>query len=401
MSMKNDILTCLLFSPFLFACQSNQLVFPSQKISNQNISEQKIYLDNQFHVENPYQIETENELFRLDDEMSAMVNTKLVNSLTTKQKARVLLEHIFNEENIALSYEGNANFTATKTYHGKKANCMSLTIMAYALAKAANMNVNFQQVKVPEYWVRNGQYNLLTGHVNLLVRENTADKKHLVWGSKSTLIDFDPFVAKKNFPSQVIEKNTILAMFYNNKGAEAMVYNNYPLAYQYLKEATLVDPQFSAAWGNLGILYKLTGHYESAEYAYLKAITLNHNNLTSWGNLALLLNMEGRVEEALPIEEHIHKSRLANPYYHALLGNEALMNNAYQAALSHYKKAIQLDDEQHEFYFGLAKTYYKQDNYRLAKRAMTKAISLTNMKNTQRQYIAKLNFLKVNEPTNP
>ncbi|MCJ8295352.1 MAG: tetratricopeptide repeat protein, partial [Colwellia sp.] len=362
--------------------------------ANQSAPQVNLYLDSHFYSENPISIETEQEIFQLDDDMRAMVQAKLINNLPAHKKALILLKHLFDEEHIALSYESNANVTASQAYHQKIANCMSLTIMAYALAEEAGMNVSFQEVDVPEYWIRNGKYSLIAGHVNLLVKEDKGMSRYVVWGEKATRIDFDPFVAKKNFPSRVIKKHTLLAMFYNNKGAEAMVNNNYSVAYQYLKMASQTDNQFASAWGNLGILYKLNGHYTMAENAYRHASSLDSKNYTSLGNLALLLNKQGRVSEAQPIEAYIYKARVKNPYYHVLLANEAYFNQLYPQAIKHYKKAIQLNDEQHEFYFGLAKTYYMQNKLKLATRAMSKAVDLTRAKDTQRQYIAKLNFLR-------
>ncbi len=380
------LLFCL---PLLLACQSKQHLEAKRILPQINL-----YQDSQFQPQHPIHIETEQEIFQLDDEMRFMVKAKLKNNLPAYKKANILLEHIFNEENISLTYNSNANVTARSAYHNKLANCISLTILAYALADEADMNISFQQVDVPEYWVRNGQYSLLTGHVNLLVIERDARSQGIAFGSKITRIDFDPFVSKRNFPSKVISKQTLLAMFYNNKGAEAMVSNNYTVAYQYLKLATQVDNQFSSAWGNLGILYKLSGYYDMAEKAYRHAILVDEDNLTSLANLALLLNKQGRFNEAEPLEVLIHKTRVKNPYYHALLANEAYFNQSYDQALRHYKKAIQLDDEQHEFFLGLAKTYYMQNNFKLAKRSMKKAITLTKTKDTENLYVAKLNFLK-------
>jgi tetratricopeptide (TPR) repeat protein len=291
--MQSHFYVLLLCFPLIIACQSN----PNYKAS-QILPRQNLYLDNEFSSKTFLRIETEQEIFALDDEMRVMVQEKLTHNFTAYQKAKILLKHLFNDENIALSYQGNANVTARQAYHNKVANCISLTIMAYALAKEAGMNVSFRDVEIPEYWVRNGQYNLLTGHVNLLVKENTEVRRRLVWGEKEMRIDFDPFVAKKTFPSRNITKQTLLAMFYNNKGAEEMVNDNYPLAYRYLKKATQTDNQFTSAWGNLGILYKLNDHNEMAEHTYRHAIRLKSNNLTSLGNLALLLNKQGRINEA-------------------------------------------------------------------------------------------------------
>ncbi|MFT5004305.1 MAG: tetratricopeptide (TPR) repeat protein, partial [Flavobacteriales bacterium] len=134
--------------------------------------------------------------------------------------------------------------------------------------------------------------------------------------------------------------------------------------------------------------------YDMAEKVYSHAISLNKENLTSLSNLALLLNTQGRISEAQPIEDYIHKVRVKNPYYHALLGNEAYFSKSYQQALQHYKKAIDLDDEQHEFFLALAKVYYMQGKLVSSQNAIKKAIALTKAKETKKLYIAKLNFLK-------
>ncbi|QBG34605.1 tetratricopeptide repeat protein [Litorilituus sediminis] len=379
----------LLLLPLLFACQTTQAPLPTEVSSGK-----QLYLDSSFIASEPYVIETEEDIFSLDDAMLEVVNTKLKNDKHIKARSQILLDHIFNKENIALSYDGNANVTARQAFHSGSANCLSLTIMAYALAVEAGMNVSFQQINVPEYWVRNGQYNQLTGHINLLVEENVDVTRQVIWGLGALQIDFDPSAAKKSFSKKVIDKNTVLAMFYNNKGANAMVNNNYPLAYQYFKQATLQDNSFSATWGNLGILYRLNGYKTEAEKVYRHAISLDNNNLNALSNLALLLYSQERNFEAVEIEQYIKKIRNKNPYYHAVLADEAFYNGNFKVAEQHYKDAIELDKNEHEFYFGLAKIYYMQNKLMSAKKSMRMAILLNKSDDIDEQYIAKLNVLK-------
>jgi hypothetical protein len=71
--------------------------------------------------------------------------------------------------------------------------------MAYALATEAGLNVRFQQIDIPEYWVRNGRYNLLTGHVNLLVNRADTFRKTIISVRSSLQIDFDPQASKSIF----------------------------------------------------------------------------------------------------------------------------------------------------------------------------------------------------------
>ena len=381
-----------LFIPLLFSCQSNTfqntnlIEYPQELINT-------FYLDHKFAKPSSFVIESEKEIFMLDADMIAMVDSKLKKSYSQEKKARVLLHYIFSQDNIDLSYTSNANVIAKDVFHSKTANCLSLTIMAYALAKEANLNVAFQQVDVPEYWVRNGKYNLLTGHINLLIKTKNQFDQVKVYGTNNLEVDFDPYVRKESFSKRIISKNEVLAMFYNNKGGQALVGGNYTIAFQYFKKATQVHPTFSSAWGNLAVLYKLTNNDQTAESTYRYAIALKPDNYTALANLAILLRNKGSSEEANTIENKLQAKRNKNPYYHAVLADEAYYLHNYQQAITHYKKAIKLNNKIHELYFGLAKVYYQMNKITAAKKAMKMALRLNKVKSTESQYIAKLNFL--------
>jgi len=383
------MISSFLFLPLLFSCQSNN------GYSNKSeILASSLYLETHFIKPVSFAVESEQDIFMLDDEMRSMVENELNNAHNAKEKAAKLLKHLFSKEKISISYSNTANLTARDTYHSHLANCISLTIMAYALAEEANLNINFQQVKVPEYWIRNGQYNFLTGHVNLIITPENQLSKYVVYGNNNIQIDFDPYTVKQNFPKKIIQKNTVLAMFYNNKGGQALVDKEYDVAYQYFKAATFSDKYFSPAWGNLAVLYRLTNHLKMAEKTYRYAIQINPNNLTALTNLAILLRKQQHNIEADIIEKRLLAKRNKNPYYHALLADEAYFNYDYQQALKHYQEAIKLNHNIHEIYFGMAKVYYQMNKLTNAKKAMQRALKLNKEKSTGYQYLAKLNFLK-------
>jgi tetratricopeptide (TPR) repeat protein len=370
----------------LFGCQNTSPIF-----SNLSTPTQSLYLDAAFNNVS-YVLESEDEVFRLNDDILAMLRSKTNHKQTAYQKSQIILKHLFQEEAISISYDSNANFTAIETYQSQSANCMSLTILAYSLAVAANLEVKVQAVQVPEYWTYDKNFSVLTGHVNLIIKSQPRLYKRVVWGDKDTIIDFDPYIAQKKFPAKTIGKKTLLAMFYNNRGSQALINQNYSRAYQYFKGATRADSKFSAAWGNLGILYKITGHQSMAEMAYAEAVRIEPDNLTALNNLARLFHKQERTEEALFLEKHVHKIRKKNPYYHALLANDAMFIKQYQVAIKHYRNAIRLDKKQHEFYFGLAVAYYQQNNVLLSYQAMEKALALSSTHKSNQQYTAKLNL---------
>ena len=365
----------------------------SSSISTTQKSRQKpVFLDDHFTGFDLITIETEQYIFALDNEMKEMVATELKTERNMNKRTLKLIDNIFANNEKSISYEKNANVTARDAYHNNAANCLSLTIMAYALATEAGLNARFQQIDIPEYWVRNGQYNLLTGHINLLVN-NRLIRKNIISERHGLQIDFDPQASKSTFKKNIIDKNTVLAMFYNNKGAESLVDADYITAYGYLKAAVLIAPSFSPAWSNLGILYKLTDQYREAKVAYRYAITLDNDNLTALENLAILLSQQGNIEDAQVIKQQLHLKRRKNPYYYALLADEAFNKGQISQAIQLYNKAIKLERRAHEFYYRLATVYSHTGEVRLAKKALTRAIAYTKNRQTEDFYVAKLNIL--------
>jgi len=373
----------------LVACNTTTKV---EKVVNTNTG--GLYLDQHFSSYQDAVIETEEEIFELSDEMKEMVRTKLLTQKDHRKRANTLLKQLFLTNQIDISYNSQANLIAKEAYNSKQANCMSLTILAYALAKEANLNVKFQDVQIPEYWVRNGEFNMLTGHVNLLLQRPVEDNRIVLLDRNILEIDFDPFVAKRRFPKKEISKETVVSMFYNNKGAQAMVRGEYALAYAYFRAATLKDPSFSASWGNLAVLYRFTEHFDVSIDAYRHAIAIDGENLTALSNFAVLLNRIGEESMASEISNRIYEKRKKNPYFYALLADEALHKGNILEAISYYKKAIRLDQQEHEFYFGLARAYYLNNNNKSAEFALRKAISLNKVKSIDDRYIAKLANLK-------
>lgn len=380
----------LFVSLVISGCQSTA---KSVKQPTNFLHDTEVFADESFEGYRSVEIETMEQVFSLSDEMRELVTLRLLSERDHFKRAEKLLKILFFEKENEIDYRYGANLTAQEAFENKQANCMSLTIMAYALADAAGLKASFQDVDVPEYWIRNGTYSMLTGHVNISIKKQREANVAVVWGNETIEIDFDPLVAKRSFPKQKISKNTVLAMFYNNKGAQYLVDDDLTTAYAYFKASIETDPFFEAAWGNLGILYRKSSMYEHSERAYKHATDIDGNNLTALTNYALLLRALGKIDKAELIEKNIHQQRLSNPYYHAMLADEAHYAGDYRKAISYYRKAIKLDSKAHEFYFGLAKVYYDLNELASAKAQLKRAIRLSKKSSIHRKYEAKLAVL--------
>lgn len=295
-----------------------------------------------------------------------------------------LIDSLFAEQQLGLSYFSDANSTVAETFRNRQANCLSLTLMTYALARGLGLDASLQDVFIPEYWSRKQGFSLLNGHVNVLLTD-TRDPF-----ARPRLVDFDARMQGQQFKSETMSVNRALSMFYNNKGANALVYGNYPVAFRYLSAALKQDDQFTAAWINLGVLYRFAEHYRYAEEAYQKVLQLDAQNLTARENLAILFRLTGRDSMANELAKEVHQLRVANPYYHLIRGDEAFEEGDFNLAHTYYRRAYRLDRTNHLILFALGKTALATGETDDAQAFLERAIKRAEIPADRQRYSAKL-----------
>ncbi len=343
------------------------------------------------------QVEDASEIFALTPAMQQQLDNYFPEDKRDLSATRRLLKFLLKNGDTSLNYQSGATLTASQTYQQLNANCLSLSILAYAMAEHLGLHGQFQRVHIPEYWALDRGYNLLTGHVNLKLRQpkiaRNAVKELYVNNRNSLVVDFDPDSRKREFPTTEISKERVAAMFYNNKGAAAMVSQDYDLAYSYFVAAIKTDSAYSGSWGNLGILMRMNDRLDDAETAYNYAIDLDSENNTALGNLAILYDLTGRAQQAEAIKQNLTAKRRNNPYYFVALGNEAYVNQDYEKAIAHYKRAQHLDPKIHDSYFGLARTYFKLGDMKLTKLYLSRARQNADFDYEKDRYQRKLDKL--------
>ena len=359
----------------------------------QDIKQQPLLHDELFPRFSAVDVVSEKQIFELSDDVKAFVDTQISPRRSFEGNVRNLIHGIFDRSTMGLLYKGDANTTATETYRNRSANCLSLSIMTYAMAEHAGFDASFYEVDIPEYWTRRDGYSFINGHINLRIVE--PEESNVVRIKDDYMnVDFDPQMFRQHFPTKRVTKDLVVAMFYNNYGADAIAANDYDKAYAYFRAATLLAPELDQTWVNLGILYRFRGGYQQAEKSYRYALSLNEENLTGWENLAVLYMHMGKQKKAAEIVAKVNKRRRDNPFYHFILGEEALEAELYTEALEHYERARRLNRTQHEILFGLGKAYFELGDISSAKRYLELAAQHAPNKQDQQRYSSKLSMLR-------
>lgn len=338
-------------------------------------------------------IETEKDIFELDQGAKAFARSAVKGVFKPEEKIETLVQHIFSRSDLNLLYRADANTVANQTFQNRAANCLSMSIMTFALAQELGFEVRFQDIKVPEYWtIREGQ-SLLNRHINLQILPRQKNRIHFHFKKKGYEVDFDAQATRQHFPKTLLKRKQVVAMFHNNNGADALLKNDYVKAYAYFRSAILQSPDLSSAFANLGYLYRLNGHYAFSENAYLQAIKTDKNNLSAWRNLSHLYRYMGQHQKAKDIVSRVARKRASNPFFHINKGDQAFEKQQWEVALQHYKRALKLDRSYHEVFFGLAKTYFALGDFQRSQHFLQLAKKKSRTAQEQTIYQGKLKLL--------
>jgi len=385
--MKARVFFIVFCSLVMSGCQSTA--------ENQAHTTPQLLDDTLFPSHHFYAVETAEAVFYLDEDAKRFAERAVLEKSISEKNVKGLVKAIFDRSENGMQYLNTANTVANTTFNNRTANCLSLSIMTYALAEHAGLDATFYEVKIPEYWTRQSGYSMLNGHINLRV-SIPDDPLITSVGARWADVDFDPQMLRDQFPRQSVAKNTVLSMFYNNKGADALVANSYTKAYSYFKAAATADPQHQQSWVNLGVLYRMVDAYQQSERAYKHALSLDDNNLTAWENLSILYVYQDRHEEAATIKDMVETRRRNNPFYHFILGEQALEEGNAALALVHYQKGLRLDNTRHEILFGVAKAYHELGDVSKVQAYLERALRHSSNEQEKQRYASKVASLARN-----
>jgi len=318
------------------------------------------------------------DLFQLDAGLLSKLHDPRIQNSSAQYRLNHLVSLLFEPETKDFSYSKSHSTIAAETWRRKSGDCLSLTVLSYSLAKALDMPVQMQEVRVPVVFDRRGSVEFLNRHVNLLISGRSDGGLYVKDGlmrSGDVIIDFEPQVASRR-EGTALSDDGILARFYNNVAAEYLAQGDLTLAYAHFKAAVLADPGYSPSYSNLAQLYTRKGLLRSAEQLLLYAIALNDDADIALRSLHQLLVSQGRESEALKYKEILQAKQEKDPYYWLGVGLHHLQEGNYQRAVSALEHAQDLTRGFQEVHRYLAIAYWRAGKPIQAKNQLSVLASL-------------------------
>ena len=330
------------------------------------------------------------EVFAPSVEMKRFLGTEIARQLHSKGTRQGLVDALYSKAQLKLEYDSLMTRNAAEAFAARAGNCLSLVIMTAALAKELGLPVRYQSgAPVDDSLSRSGDIYFFVGHVNVTLGDRSWDRR----GTDSQLtIDFLPQdeANGNGMRLRVIEEETIVAMYMNNKAAESLTLGKVDDAYWWARAAMREDPRFLSAYNTLGIVYRHHGNPSEAEKVLRYALELEPENTRIMSNLVPVLHDLGRVAEVKALVEQLQQLEPNPPFSYFERGVKAMRVGDYSAARDLFAREVDRAPYYHEFHFWLAAAYLGLGQIQQARDQLGLAMEYSTTASDHDLYAAKL-----------
>ncbi|MFG6460975.1 tetratricopeptide repeat protein [Roseateles sp. DXS20W] len=335
------------------------------------------------------------EAMRLSPAMQRFAENEMAQEIRAKGVRDGLIDALYTKGRLQLDYDSEITRTAAEAFDARRGNCMSLVMMTAAFARHLKLPVRFNSVYLEENWTRNNGIFFVAGHVNIsLGRPQTSLQRMTVYGDPEMLtIDFLPPDQVRRHRARVIDESTILAMFQNNRAAEALLQDKVDDAYWWARAAILTDSRWLAAYNTLAVLYRRKGLYGPAENTLRLVLEREPLNVQAMSNLVLVLSDLGRREEAQSYVNQLAQVQPVPPYKFFDEGVAAMKAGEFATARSLFRKEVARAAYVPEFHFWLGLASYGLGDLPGARGEISKALENSATSHDRQMYSAKLAWL--------
>jgi Tfp pilus assembly protein PilF len=335
-------------------------------------------------------------LFELSPAMRTYLRSSEFMTLVRRMgPERGLIEALYKKGELKLEYDSSITRNAAETFDARMGNCLSLVVMTAAFAKELGLFVQFQDVVIDDVWTRNNGIYFASTHVNLsLSKRKLEPMRGFQPDERMLTIDFMPPEQSATLRTRPLDEREIVAMYLNNRAAEALSEKRLDDAYWWARASVLHLPTFGTAYNTLGVIYQRHGDLTHAERAFKGALKLEPDSTVSMHNLVPVLTSLGKQAEAAALAAHLISLEPTPPFFYFNKGTVAMEQGQYAEARRLFAKEVRRAPFNHEFHFWLALAHWRLGEPAAAREELTRALENSTTKDASERYSQKLAALR-------
>jgi Tfp pilus assembly protein PilF len=330
------------------------------------------------------------DIFAVSGAMRAYLRDEIAAELAGKGRQRGLFDALYSKGQLKLEYDAAVTRNAAEAFAARAGNCLSLVIMTAALAKELGLEVVYQRVSGDDAWSRSGDVYFASAHVNVTLSRGRHDPRVRSDERQRLTIDFIPPKPNEVPRTWDLEESTVVAMYFNNRAAEAFARGQLDNAYWWVREAIRTDPAYESAYNTLGVIYKQRGHLAQAEEVLREVLARAPENLNAMQNLALVYQEQGRESEADRLGDRLERMQPHPPFHFFNQGMDAMKAGDFLAARAMFRREVERDPNYHEFHYWLAAAHLRLGEVELARKHLALALEHSATRGDHDLYAGKL-----------
>jgi tetratricopeptide (TPR) repeat protein len=333
------------------------------------------------------------DVFAMSEPMRLYLASEVAREVHAKGRQQALIDALYTKGQLKLTYDATRTRNAAEAFEARTGNCLSLVIMTAAFAKQMGLRPEYHSADQEQTWSRSSDLILVNGHVNLSLDAGVIDE-----GSQRNpgplTIDFLPPNEIRAMQTRPIDEATVLAMYMNNRAAEALVQEDLDDAYAWAREAIRRSPGFVGAYNTLGVVYVRHGNLAQATEVFRRILAAAPDETQVMYNLADVLRRQGREAEAQTLDAQLARIDPDPPFHYFNLGMEAMKREDFRAARDFFAREVARADYYHEFHFWLGVADFRLGDFTRARRELSLAMERSTTRGDRDLYAAKLDWLR-------
>jgi tetratricopeptide (TPR) repeat protein len=207
-------------------------------------------------------------------------------------------------------------------------------------------------------------------------------------------IDFLPSADLRLMATREVSEATVLAMYENNRAAEALLDGRIDDAYAWAVAALRKDPGYLVAYNTLGVVYLRHTDLSAAARVFEYVLTREPKNTQAMANLAETDDRLGRKEAADALRVRLAAIEPDPPFHFFALGLDAMRREDYVAAREYFSREVKRADYYHEFHFWLGLADWHLGDEAQARKQLALAMDNSTTRRQHDLYAAKLEWLQ-------
>lgn len=286
------------------------------------------------------------EVLRCDDEMRRYFSAVVPSIHRDRATLERLVEAVLSPApgGLGFVYDSEAVFDARETFRRRRGNCLGFSVLIASILREYGFDAEFQQLE-RRTWHRYGTHIVAEQHVNLVVEARDG----------TYVVDLRPGVAWLSgaAPFHQVADHRVLAEFYSDFGFFELVHGRPDAALRWMTYGTTIDPRCAYAWSNRATMHAQMGDLAAARACYERALAIaprGDHALVGYVEVLRRLGTPEDLRRAQKLERRAQALRERNPYYHWQLAEAAVRAGNWAAADKAMRRALDLKDDDPEFY---------------------------------------------------